>query len=170
MTRRALQSRVLTALVVLAFVLPLTPASAQQAARPPVGRWRPALRVDALIDRDPGAQVALGISTPLDYNVRLAFDAGVGGVQRADGTAASGRLDVTLRWLTDPFRQTRWAIHAGGGIGELVEGRRGPRTVAIVSLGIEGPSDGAWVPGVELGLGGGVRAGVTLRRAPRRQR
>jgi hypothetical protein len=126
--------------------------------------------MDALLDRDPGAQVGVGVATPVDYNVRLAVDAGVGGVRRVDGTAAAGRLDLTVRWLSDPFRQTRWAINAGGGIGERFEARRGPRTVAIVSLGLEGPSDGAWVPGVEVGLGGGARAGVTLRRAPRRQR
>ena len=133
-------------------------------------RWRPSLRVDALIDRDPGAQVALGVAAPVDYNVRLALDAGVGGVHRTAGVAAAGRLDLTVRWLSDPFRQARWAINVGGGIGERFEAHRGPRTVAIVALGIEGPGDGAWVPGVEMGLGGGVRAGVTVRRAPRRQR
>ncbi len=170
MTRPDLWSHGVSALIMLAILSPFAPASAQRVVRTPVDRWRPSLRVDALIDRDPGAQVALGMSTPLDYNVRIAADAGVGGVLRAGGASASGRLDMTVRWLSDPFRQARWAINAGGGIGERFEARRGPRTVAIVTLGVEGPSDGAWVPGVEVGLGGGVRAGVTLRRAPRRQR
>ncbi len=170
MRRLDLRSRGVGALVMLAIASPCAQVSAQQVARPPVDRWRPSLRVDALIDRDPGVQLALGIATPLDYNVRFAADAGVGGVHRAGGITAAGRLDMTVRWLSDPFRQARWAINAGGGIGERFEAHRGPRTVAIVTLGIEGPSDGAWVPGVEVGLGGGVRAGVTLRRAPRRQR
>jgi hypothetical protein len=137
---------------------------------PSVSRWRPAFRIDALIDRDPGAQAAISLSVPADYNVRLSLDAGVGGVRRSAGWATSGRLDLLGRWLSDPFRQSRWGLNAGGGIGEQFERGRPPRTVAIITLGVEGPSDGAWVPGVELGLGGGVRAGFTLRRAPARQR
>lgn len=171
MTHSAVRSRVVGALVVLAILIPSARALAQQAvARPSVDRWRPSVRLDALVDRDPGAQLGFGVATPVDYNVRLAVDAGVGGVHRAEGMTSSGRLDLTVRWLSDPFRQSRWAITAGGGIGERFEARRAPRTVAIVALGLEGPGDGAWVPGVELGLGGGVRAGLTLRRAPRRQR
>ncbi len=170
MTRHRGRSRAQTAFIIVALACPSAAALAQQAARPAVDRWRPAFRVDALIDRDPGAQVAVGVATPVDYNVRFAVDAGVGVVHRFDAMEAAGRLDLTVRWLSDPFRQSRWAISAGGGIGERFEAHRGPRTVAIVTVGVEGPSDGVWVPGVELGLGGGVRAGVTLRRAPRRQR
>ena len=131
---------------------------------------RPALRVDALIDRDPGAQFALGLAVASAYNIRLELDAGVGGVSRLQGWMSTGRVDLLARWLSDPFRQSRWGVSAGAGIGQRLEAHRSPATVAIVTLGVEGPSDGRWVPGVEIGLGGGFRAGLTLRRAPLRQR
>lgn len=156
----------------LLFLLaPLTPCLAQRALPPakPM-RLRPALRVDALIDRDPGAQVALGLAIASAYNVRLEVDAGVGGVSRSAGWVAAGRLDLLARVLSDPFRQSRWGLSAGAGIGQRLEAERTASTVAIVTLGVEGPSDGGWVPGVEIGLGGGFRAGLTLRRAPVRQR
>ena len=133
-------------------------------------RWRPSLRADAIIDRDPGVQLALGVAIAAAYNTRISIDAGIGGANRPDGWATAGRVDLMARILADPFRQSRWGAYAGGGIGLHPEARRRPAIVGIIALGIEGPSDGTWVPGVELGLGGGVRAGVTLRRAPMRRR
>ncbi len=137
---------------------------------PPAARFRPAFRADAILDRDPGAQLAAGLVVVAAYNVRLALDAGVGGVQRPAGWQASGRVDLLARWLSDPFRESLWGLNAGGGVGVQLERGGAPRPVAIVTLGVEGPSDGAWVPGVELGLGGGVRVGFTLRRVPLRRR
>ncbi len=133
-------------------------------------RWRTALRADALIDRDVGAQLAIGLAVPAQYNVRLALDIGAGGVRRDDTWRTTGRLDVLARWLSDPFRQSRWGVNAGGGVGIRFEDMQEARVVAIITLGVEGTSDGRWVPGVELGLGGGVRLGVTMRRAPARRR
>ena len=155
----------------LCLLAPLLPCVAQRALPPakPM-RFRPALRIDALVDRDPGAQVAVGLAIASAYNVRLEVDAGAGGTSRSAGWVPTGRLDLLARWLSDPFRQSRWGLSAGAGIGQRLEAHRTPSTVAIVTLGLEGPSDGRWVPGVELGLGGGFRAGVTVRRAPIRQR
>ncbi len=133
-------------------------------------RWRTSLRADAVIDRDVGAQLAIGVAVPAQYNVRLALDVGAGGVRRSDTWRSTGRADLLARWLSDPFRQSRWGINAGGGVGIRLEDARQSRVVAIVTVGVEGESDGRWVPGVELGLGGGVRLGVTMRRAPARRR
>lgn len=133
-------------------------------------RWRPSIRADAIIDRDPGAQLAIGLAIPVAYNVRIGVDVGGGGVQRNAAWEPAGRVDLLACWLTDPFRESRWRIHGGGGVGLRVESGQDARVVAIVTLGVDGPSDGTWVPGVELGLGGGVRAGLTLRRAPLRRR
>ena len=128
--------------------------------------FRPAIRADALIDRDAGGQVALGVAFATAYNVRLGLDVGAGGFCRTTGWASTGRLDLIARVLSDPFRRSRWALSAGGGIGQLVERDARPRTVAVVAVAVDGPSDGRWVPGVEVGLGGGFRVGVTFRRAP----
>ncbi len=133
-------------------------------------RWRTALRADAVVDRDIGAQLAIGVAVPVQYNVRLAVDVGAGGVRRSGTWRSTGRADVLARWLSDPFRQSRWGINAGGGVGMRFEDAREARVVAIVTVGVEGASDGNWIPGVELGLGGGVRIGVTMRRAPVRRR
>jgi len=158
----------------LAVALLLLPAVTQaQRAAPPnrPSRFRPAIRADAILARDAGAQVAMGVVAAAAYNLRLGIDVGVGGVRRqAGGVEGTGRVDLLARWLSDPFRQAKRALHAGGGIGVLFEEGAAPRPVAIVTVGIEGTSDGAWVPGVEVGLGGGVRVGFTLRRAPARQR
>ena len=160
------------ALVLLAtLVVPaLVQAQRAQAAGRP-SRVRPAIRADAVLADEPGAQVAVGMVAAAAYNLRVGLDVGAGGVRRRGGGAeAAGRVDLLARWLSDPFRRSRRAIHAGGGIGVLVAQGAAPRPVAIVTLGVEGTSDGPWVPGVELGLGGGVRVGFTLRRAPARQR
>ncbi len=142
---------------------------APAASRP--SRFRPEVRADALLARDAVAQVAVGVVAAAAYNLRLALDVGAGGVRDASGgVSAAGRVDLLARWLSDPFRQSKRAVHAGGGVGVLLAQGAAPRPVAIVTVGVEGTSDGPWVPGVELGLGGGVRLGVTLRRAPARQR
>ena len=155
----------------LTALLPHLSASAQRASSPaPAGRFRPSVRVDAMLDRDPGAQLAVGVAVAAAYSVRIGLDAGKGGVQRSGGWVPAGRLELLARVLTDPFRKARWALSAGGGIGQHYERNASPRTLAIVTIGVDGPSDGNWVPGVEIGLGGGVRAGVVLRRAPRGQR
>lgn len=160
----------------LAFLLaafcsaPLSLAAQRATPTAAVVRWRTAIRADALIDRDAGAQLALGVAVPAAYNVRVAVDLGIGGVHRRDRWRTAGRIDLLARLLSDPFRQSRWGLTAGGGAGIRLEDGGAPRMVAIVTVGVEGTSDGSWVPGVELGLGGGVRAGVTLRRVPARRR
>ena len=124
----------------------------------------PAMRADLFFARDPGAQLAVGLIASPAYNIRAQLDVGAGGVARASGWAAAGRADLLLRWVSDPFRRARWALHAGGGVGVAVESSRAPQPLAIVTLGVEGPAKGRWLPGVELGLGGGVRLGLTMRR------
>ncbi len=124
----------------------------------------PAVRTDLFFARDPGAQLALGLIASPAYNVRVQLDVGAGGVARTSGWASAGRAELLLRWVSDPFRRARWALHAGGGVGVAVESSRALRPLGIVTLGVEGPAKGRWLPGVELGLGGGVRAGLTMRR------
>jgi hypothetical protein len=142
---------------------------AQAATR--AAKFQPSVRMDAILGHDAIGQVAGGIAIAPAYNLRVGLDAGIGAARRASGGAqAAGRIDLLARWLTDPFRQSRRALHAGGGLGVLLEQGAAPRPVAIVTLGLEGASDGPWVPGVEIGLGGGFRAGVTLRRASARRR
>lgn len=167
---RTTPARVVRVLLGCALVLPMLVGAQPVAPSAPARRVVPSVRADLMLDRDVGAQVALGGAVAAAYNVRLAVDAGVGGVRRASQWAPAGRLDLLARWLSDPFRQSRWGINAGGGIGVRVEADRTPRTVAIVTVGVEGGGDGRWVPGVEAGMGGGFRVGLTLRRPASRRR
>lgn len=158
-------------LAAFCLTLPHT-ARAQRAAapQPPMMRARPTLRLDAIVDRDARVQAAAGVALRAAYNVRLAVDAGAGAIRRDGVWQPAGRVDLLVRWLTDPFRERRLGLHAGGGIGLQLERSRVPRPVAIVTVGVEASGDGTWVRGVEVGLGGGVRVGMSLRRAPRGQR
>jgi hypothetical protein len=123
----------------------------------------PAFRTDIFVGTAVGAQVAAGLIVAPAYNVRLQLDLGAGGVPRASGWVSAGRAEFLMRWVSDPFRRSRWAVHAGGGAGVAFESLRAARPLAVVTLGLEGPVHGRWQPGIELGLGGGVRAGLTLR-------
>jgi hypothetical protein len=133
-------------------------------------RVHPTLRADVILDRDLGAQVAAGVAVAAAYNVRLLLDAGAGGVSRDGGWRTTGRVDALARWLSDPFRQSRWAISGGGGVGLRMEQNAVPRAVAVLVVGLDAPARGRWVPGIEVGFGGGARIGMTLRRVTAQRR
>jgi hypothetical protein len=69
------------------------------------------------------------------------------------------------RFLLDPFKEFRWGPYLGGGFTALWENGGGWRGRLLVLLGVEGPAHAGWRTSVELGLGGGARLGVVLRRA-----
>jgi hypothetical protein len=106
------------------------------------------------------------ISVPAGLYARVSV-AVLGGARHAAGAwSASGRADAIARFHVDPFGQSRVGAYAGGGASLFFDdgARRRVRLVAVI--GFEGPlSARGWVPGIELGLGGGARVGVTLRRS-----
>jgi hypothetical protein len=69
-------------------------------------------RLDALVAHTTGAEAALGASVPAGLYVRTGLVAGIG----AGAHGAEGRTDLFSRFSLDPFRQSRWAPYAGGGI------------------------------------------------------
>jgi len=93
--------------------------------------------------------------------------AGVG----AGRHGVEGRTDFVSRFSLDPFRQSRWAPYAGAGVSGRYRSDLdgGSRAYLMILLGVEGPlslgSTEGWVPAVEVGLGGGARIGVVMRRA-----
>lgn len=124
-------------------------------------------RLDGIFARTPGIEAGLGFTVPSGIYVRSGLVAGVG----AGRHGVEGRTDFVSRFSLDPFRQSRWAPYAGGGVSgryrsELDGGSRG---YLMILLGVEGPlplgrTEG-WVPAVEVGLGGGARVAVVIRRA-----
>jgi hypothetical protein len=138
---------------------------AQQPDR--ASRWQPELRADAFGGEPWAAHAGAGLGVRLGLYARLVVLAGAGmsgGLDEGDGTRASGRVEVLGRFVLDPFRERSRGPYAAAGLVQRLEGAR-PRTRLTAVFGVEGQPRGSWVPAFEAGFGGGVRAGVVLRRA-----
>ena len=123
-------------------------------------------RLDGIFARTTGVEGGLGLTVPAGIYVRT----GLVGAAGAGRHGAEGRTDLVSRFSLDPFRQSRWAPYAGGGISGRYRFDRdgGSRAYLLIFLGVEGglplrQTEG-WVPALELGLGGGARVAVILRR------
>jgi hypothetical protein len=93
------------------------------------------------------------------YYARISTIAGYSLSERSDLIADRWRGDIIARFLLDPFRQQRWALSIGGGLSF----RRHTYLAAVLDL--EGPERGGFVPAIQVGLSGGARGAVVLRRA-----
>ncbi|MFL5509308.1 MAG: hypothetical protein ACJ79J_06900 [Gemmatimonadaceae bacterium] len=123
-------------------------------------------RIDGLFARTSGVEAGLGISVPAGLYMRAGVVGGLGVGQNG----AEGRTDLFARFSLDPFRQSRWAPYAGGGISARyrVDEDGGSHAYLLVFLGVEGPlatgRTSGWVPAFEVGLGGGARVAAIIRR------
>jgi hypothetical protein len=123
-------------------------------------------RVDGIFARTSGVEAGLGVSIPSGIYVRTGFVGGVG----VGRHGAEGRTDLLSRFSLDPFRQSRWALYGAGGISGRYRTKDdgGSRAYLLILVGLEGPlplgETSGWVPMVEVGLGGGARVGVGLRK------
>jgi hypothetical protein len=124
------------------------------------------LRVDAIVAHTAGVEAGVGLTVPAGIYVRSGLVAGIG----AGRHGVEGRTDFVSRFSLDPFRQSRWAPYAGGGISgryrPTLDG--GSHAYLLILLGVEGPlplgHTSGVVPAFELGLGGGARFAVIIRR------
>jgi len=123
-------------------------------------------RLDAIVAHTAGVEAGLGLTVPAGIYVRSGLVAGLG----AGRHGVEGRTDLISRFSLDPFRQSRWAPYGGGGISGRYRSKRdgSSRAYLLIFLGVEGPLSlgrtSGIVPAFELGLGGGARVGVVLRR------
>ena len=165
MTPAAPRGRVaFIALVVLATLASANPADAQRAGR--TGAARPEVRVDYL---DPETvHLGVGLNVPAGTYARFALVAAGGAGWRGGHTGASARVDAIGRFTFDPFRERRWGLSAGGGVSvrydEALAADRWRALIAVL-IDLEGPRVGGTAPALQIGLGGGWRAGVILRGA-----
>ena len=122
-------------------------------------------RLDRIFARNTGVEAGLGLTVPAGIYVRSGLIAGLG----AGRHGVEGRTDFVSRFSLDPFRQSRWAPYAGGGLSGRYRSKLagGSRAYLLIFLGVEGPlavgQMSGWVPAVEAGLGG-VRVAVIFRR------
>jgi hypothetical protein len=142
-------------------------------ASPAVGRaqlnqqkFQSEVRIDGIFARTGGVEAGYGFTVPSGIYVRSGLVAGIG----AGAQGIEGRTDLISRFSLDPFRQSRWAPYGGAGLSGRYRNDRdgGSRAYLLVFFGLEGPlalgAREGWVPAFEVGLGGGARVGVILRR------
>ena len=154
--------RLLAAIIAVALTGPLQLANAQDAVPTAV---MPEVRADLMMGHQPAVQLGAGVQIPFGYYVRLGID-GAAGVRLDDVTPrADARIDVLTRFLLDPFRQSRYGLSVGGGVGLRAEPHDRVRPLLLVAMDLEGRRRASgWAPAVQVGLGGGARVGLVLRR------
>jgi len=143
----------------------LARARAGAQANVPAPFWiQPELRADLLAAHATSGQLGAALSIPLGLYVRGSLAAGAGTAWRDGRSTAAGRIDATARFLLDPFRERRWGPYglAGGSVRYYADRWR---PYLLLGVGIEGPAHRRFVPAIELGLGGGARVGIAIRRA-----
>jgi len=123
-------------------------------------------RLDAIVAHTAGVEAGFGLSIPTGTYMRSGLVAGIG----AGRHGLEGRTDLMSRFSLDPFRQSNWAPYGGAGISGRYRSRLdgASRAYLLVFLGVEGPRPlghtSGIVPAFEVGLGGGARFAVILRR------
>jgi hypothetical protein len=120
----------------------------------------PMVRLDVLGGDPTALQAGAGIAFPFSNYFRLGAAIGAG----ISESGFSGRLDGFGQFSLDPYHQLEWEPYVGGGVTVRGDGGGpGTRTYLLGFIGANGPSTGRIAPGVELGFGGGVRLGFTMR-------
>lgn len=123
-------------------------------------------RLDAIASRTPAIHAGIGVTTRLGTYLRSGMVAGVG----ASRDGLSGRIDLVNRFHLDPFRESRWAPYAGGGLSARFDEGHRARTYLLLTIGVDGPVRRGLTTSVEAGLGGGGRLGIAIRRAAAERR
>lgn len=135
-------------------------ALAQDASTP-----QPELRIDVLTPHPTAAQLGAGVEIPFGWYTRAGVIVAGGPARDSGRVVGSGRGDVIVRFLLDPFRESTWGLSLGGGVSVRYEPLRGWREYLAVVVDVEGPSGGPIIPALQVGLGGGARVGLVVRRA-----
>lgn len=143
-------------------ILGAVPAIAQM----PTQAFQSEVRVDGIVARSSAVEAAYGFSIPAGIYLRPGLVGGVG----VGRHGLESRADLVFRFSLDPFRQSRWSPYLGAGLSgrfrPIADG--GAKAFLLIFMGIEGPLPdrqvSGWVPAVEVGLGGGARVGLILRR------
>ena len=125
---------------------------------------QPELRGDVVGPRPNSLQPGMGLIVPLGYYVRASGDVGYAPIANPSLIADRWRADVLARFTFDPFREQRWGLSVGGGLSF----RRHTYLAAILDL--EGPEMHGFLPALQVGLSGGTRGALILRRVVKGRR
>jgi len=145
--------------------------SATARAQIPRPTVQPELRLDVIAGHQPALQLGAGAQIPMGYYVRVGLDGAVGAPTGANAPSPrrpDARADLLVRFLLDPFRQSAYGLSLGGGLSARAEPGDRVRPRLLVAVDLEGRrSARGLVPALQVGLGGGARVGVVLRRGAR---
>ncbi|MEO7217004.1 MAG: hypothetical protein ABI026_02325 [Gemmatimonadaceae bacterium] len=154
------RAALVAALLISASAIPTIAASAQEQQVAVAVSYIPSVRLDVLGGDPTALQAGAGIAFPVSNYFNIGANAGVG----ISSTGFSGRVDGFGQFSLDPYHQLEWEPYVGGGVTVRGDGGGpGTRTYLLGFIGANGPSTGRIAPGVELGFGGGVRLGFTIR-------
>jgi len=124
---------------------------------------QPEVIAGAVATGEPAVLAGVGLNVPAGYYVRVASTVSAGrGASAGDGTVV--RAEVVGRFLTDPFRQRRRGAYFGAGLASQWRGRDRGRSAVVLVAGLDLSDGPGWRPALELGVGGGLRMSVVLRR------
>lgn len=156
------------AAVITLLATPLRAQRAEDRRIRALPQWE--VRQDLTVARELGAHVGAGFNVRAGYYARLGATLNAGALRDAQHVwVGAQRVDLSARFLLDPFGERSRAWYGGGGVS--IAQRPGVPAVTTMQLvvGLEGAQEGKVTPAVELGVGGGVRLGVVLRGTRRGQ-
>jgi len=130
----------------------------------------PEARLDVISGRSTSTQLGLAVTLGGAAYTRLALGAAAGRTWKHGESRGSARVDGVGRFHLDPTRASPWGLYFAGGVSGLYDGFERCRVLLTTAIGLELPSRGTGVLAVELGLGGGVRVALALRRGRRDRR
>ena len=153
----------------IALCLNLLAISLAHAQQEPL-RPYPEVRADAVVGRPNSALLGAGLQVPLGYYARFGLDAS-GGIARSNAESLGiARADAIVRFLLDPFRETKLALSAGAGVSVRYLEHDGVRPYLALLLDLEAKRAAGITPALQVGLGGGLRLGMVLRWSSRAYR
>jgi hypothetical protein len=165
----------------LALMVALAESASAQSG-PPLPRLMNEATVNARWSRDNAVELGWGFIIPTTSYLRTTLTAAGGYVRRDQRWMRESRYEATMRFLLDPFRQSRYGLSFGGGVGmtnsDGLFGRPNILGVApqrwrpylAAHADLELRKTAGLTPAVQVGIGSGIRAGFVVRSATNRWR
>lgn len=156
--------------------------TARAQSGPPLPRLMNEVRVDGRWSRSNAVELGAGLIIPASPYIRATLTAAAGYVWRDQVWARESRYEATARFLLDPFRQARYGLSFGAGVGvtnsDGLLGRPDPfggqpqrwRPFLVAISDLELRRTAGLTPAVQVGIGSGIRVGFLLRSATNRWR
>jgi len=157
-----------------------TPSGAQ--SNPPLPRLMNDGGVNARWSRSNAIELGWSLIIPTSPYVRMHLTAAGGYIRRDQLWMRESRYEGTVRFLLDPFRQSRYGLSFGGGVGmtnsDGLFGRPNPfgqrfqtwRPYLVTYTDLELRKSAGLTPALQLGIGSGIRFGLVVRSATNRWR